>query len=441
MGILTSWLDKQVNARLAQTMKAANMFGEQYRFVGGFAVYPDAQLTTLLEASFNTNIYYYSIIRTITRKFAAPPRYVVKSTTNKGRKALSNAVDNELSQLLAKPNTYQGADEFWEAIAGYYTIAGEAFIWKNRGVLEKGKPVELYVLPPQCIEIVPDPEDIFGVLYYNFNVNGTQIRIEKDDIIHWKTFNPNFDGATREHLRGFNPLQAQAKTITASNDSVDAQVAMMQNGGAKGVLYNETLNNLSPTQETGLRGVVDKKINNKTVKAAVATMQGKWGYLNLGASSIDMQLLEATESTIKALCNANGLPYELFQSDTTFANKEQALIYYVTNVLQPMTASLDNVMTNGLSKDFGGAGDIMTDLSELPEMATLNAKLITAAAAAWWKTPNEKRIMTMDEALLDANMDKIWMPSGMTPIDIAAEPIMPAIDTTLQEGKQWDYYK
>ena len=322
MGILTGWIDKQVNARLQQTLKAANMFGEQYRFIGGFAVYPDAQLTTLLEESFNTNIYYYSIIRTITRKFAAPPRYVVKGEDGmKRRKALSNAVDNELSALLAKPNDYQGADEFWEAICGYYTIAGEAFIWKNRGGLEKGKPVELYVLPPQCIEIVPDPADIFGLLHYRFNVNGTMIKIEKSDMIHWKTFNPNFDGATREHLRGFNPLLAQSKTITASNDSVDAQVAMMQNGGAKGVLYNETLSNLTPTQETQLRGVVDKKINNTSVKAAVATMQGKWGYLNLGSSSIDMQLLDATESTIKALCNANGLPYELFIVD----NKVYAL--------------------------------------------------------------------------------------------------------------------
>lgn len=435
MGIISGWIERKLQQQLEQVLKAANPFGN-LRFVGGLAVYPDNNLEALIEASFNKNIHYYSIIKTITRKFASPPRYVYQ-----GDKKQGEAVTNELSKLLNKPNDYQGADEFWESVIGYYTLTGEAFIWKNRGGVEKGKPLELYSLPPQNIELIPDPNDVFGVLGYNLNLSGTKIPISKEDMIHWKTFNPNFDAATREHLRGFNPLNPQTRTITQSNDAVDAQVAMMQNGGAKGVLYNEDLATLSPTQESQLRGVIDKKINNKEVKAAVAALQGKWGYLNLGLSSIDQQLLEADERTIKALCNANGLPYELFQSDTTFANKESALIYYVTNVLMPMAASLDALFNSKLVPDFGGGMIIKTDFSELPEMAALNAKLVTAAAAAWWKSPNEKRVMTMDEPIKSPAMDMIWIPSGFMPIDQAAEP--PEPDMNMDEAKKLgiDYFK
>jgi len=437
MGILTGWLEKQVNKQLA-ALKAANPFSGSFSVIGGYAIYPDSNLDALIEDSFNTNIHYYSIIKAITRKAASLPRFVYK-----GNKRSGEAITNELSALLENPNSSQGADEFWEGVIGFYVSAGETFIWKNRGGLETGKPLELYCLPPQNVELIPDPEDVYGILGYVLNLNGQRIPLAKEDVIHWKTWNPNFDATTREHLRGFSPLKPQTRTITQSNEAVDAQVAMTQNGGAKGVIYQEELANLSPTQMSQLKDVTDNKLNNKKVKNAVAVMQGKWGYLNLGLSSVDMQLLEADEATLRALCNANGLPPELFQSETTFANKEQAMIFYVTNGLMPMMASLDSKLRTGLVPDFGGGMVVITDFSELPEMAQLNAKLIDAAAKAWWKTPDEKRVMTNDEPLGTPEMKMIWIPSGFMPIDQAATPIEPDLDTETEAAKKngLDYFK
>ena len=56
MGIITGWLEKQVNKQLA-ALKAANPFSGGLRFVGGIAVYPDSNLESLIEDSFNTNIH------------------------------------------------------------------------------------------------------------------------------------------------------------------------------------------------------------------------------------------------------------------------------------------------------------------------------------------------------------------------------------------------
>lgn len=424
MGIINNWLTKALNKQVNDLFKT-NMV-----FMGGTsAVYADSELTKLIDIAFNENIHYYSIIRKITKKFASPPRFVY----TKGGK---DTVENDLSKLLA-----QGGDQLWEAIYGYKVISGEAFIRKNRGGIETGRPLELEVIPSQIVELVPDPEDINGVTGYNIDLGGSKLFVPKEDMIHWKSFNPNFDAQARTHLRGFNPLGPQQRTLTASNEAIDAQVSMMQNGGAKGVLTNESLGSLTQEQESQLRSVINNKINNSKVKAAVAALQGKWSYLNIGSNSVDMQLLDTDEHTIKALCNANGIPYELFQSDTTFANKEQALVFYITNELMPDAASLDSILTKNLAEDFGGGFEIKTDFSELPEMATLNAKLVDAALKAWWKSPNEKRVMTNDEPIESPAMNKVYIPSGYTPIDDVAEPILPEIADDTVKKLGLDYYQ
>ena len=409
--------------------------------LGAHAIYPDSEIETLIEEAFNKNIYYYSIIRTVCRKFASPPRYVM--LPKKERKALrtkaDEMIDNDLSKLLNKPNDYQGADEFWESIMGYYSLTGEVFIWKNRGGFENKPPMELIVVPPQIVEIQPDPQDVWGVLHYWFNLNGVRVEIEKRDIIHWKTFNPNFDASTREHLRGFNPLSAQKRTVTQANDGIDAQVAQMQNGGAKGALYEEGLGSLDEGQEAQLRKTINDKFNSKHVKGAIATLQGKWGYLNLGMSSTDMQLLDATDRAVHALCMANGIPTEIFFPDATHANKEQAMIYYITNTLMPIAQSLDSKLNAELVPEFGGGMYIMTDFSDLPELAYLNARLVDAAAKAWWKTVDEKRAMTGDEPLGTPASQMIFIQQNFIPLDDAAVSIPPGED--LRMPAKGDYYQ
>jgi HK97 family phage portal protein len=422
--IFEKWISKAVEKRVQMTLKAMNFnLGMN---VGIGATYADNQLKNLYDASYNSNVDFYSVIKRIATKFAQLPRYEYRK---KEKKHLDEFItDSELSALLLNPNSVAGADLFFESICSHYLLSGEAFIWKNRGGTEQGKPVELYVIPSQNVEVVADKNDVFGVSGYIFDMDGQRIPIPKEDMIHWKTFNPNFNRYTGEHLRGFSPIQPQKKVLTQSNASTDAMVAMFQNGGAKGVLFNETFDNLDEVQRGQIKDVIDTKINSTRVKSSVATIQGKWSYLDIGKDSVDMQLVEANEMTVKRFCNANGLPYELFQSDTTFANKEQAWMFFITNTLMPLASSLDAEMNRSLIPDFKTNTSIATDFSDLPEMAELKKRGVEAANIAWWITPNEKRKMMMEEPIKDVNMDKIYIPSGFVELTQANMPIGENID-------------
>jgi HK97 family phage portal protein len=398
-----------------------NVIARQPVFIGGVAVYPSNDTSKLIEDTWETNISFYSVIKRITQKFGHLPRYVInEDQKQKRRKALDeNIIEGDLSKLILRPNNYEGQDAFFEKIALQYLLTGEAFVWKNRGGIENGKVIELLVLPSENVNVIPNKENLFAVGGYELQVGGQRIGIPKEDIVHWKTANPCLD-VSGSHLRGFNPLQPQKRTVTQSNDITDASTAMFQNGGARGALYNETMNDLDEIQQSKLKKVIDNKFNSGAkVKSAIATIQGKWGYHNFGSSSVDMQLLEADEQTIKKICNANGLPFELFQSDTTFANKKEAWYFFITNTLMPMAASCDGELTRGLEKDFKelGKGFIHTDFNELPEMQAMMLEKAKTLSGMWELSGNERRMLSGFEARPEKEMDEILVPQNLVKIE------------------------
>ena len=278
------------------------------------------------------------------------------------------ATNTALSMLINNPNPSQGADSFYEGIFSFYALFGEAFIWLNRGGIENGEVLEMYLIPPSKVELVPDPQDLYGVAGYLIDIGGKFTPVPKSDMIHWKSFNPNFDAIDRTHLRGFNPLLPLKRRLQQDNDAMEAAVAMFQNGGAKGVLTNETLDNLSPEQAGQLKSVIDNKINNTAMKAAVATLQGKWAYLDIGKDSVDMQLLDSQDKTMERIAMALGVDPDILVPGQSYSNKEWAQKKFVTDLIMPMCNSLRDELNRVLVPSFKGREYLDFDFSAIPEL-------------------------------------------------------------------------
>lgn len=361
--------------------------------VGNRAIYPDMKADQLIKDGFSGNDAVYTIVSTTSKKFAAVPRGVYKDDQSglkkykaglrrgdvlKVKHAIKSIgeqiLDGDYERLMKRPNPYMGQDSFFEAIYLNKEVLGEAFIWINRGdtpaegdARYKVKPLELYVLPPQHVELIADEADVMGVSGYVLNNSGSRVPLKKEDVIHWRTYNPNYDPVTREHIRGLSPLKAGEKLLTANDSSKDAMVAMFQNDGAKGVIFNETFDSLTPQQRDQVQSVINKKVNNRDVKGAVATLQGKWGYIDLGKSSVDMDLLNAQDMSFSRLCNLFRVSPNLFLAGQTRDNLREARKDLITNKIMPDALSLDDELNRVLSKSFQGQV-FMSDFSTLPEM-------------------------------------------------------------------------
>jgi HK97 family phage portal protein len=427
--------------------------------VKGLPIYPSVNAIRYVNEGYCGNGTIYTIVSTASRKFGYIPRYVYKVTDKNAERQLKaliqqkvykrkdvvalqkkayneQVVDNKFSELLARPNSMEGQDAFYEKIMTYFMTCGEAFIWLNRGDMTDalGQPLdddaanklpiqEMFVMPSQYMKIVGDPDDVWGVLGYIFDQNGKDIPIRKYDIIHWKRSNPKFDAYYRTHMRGLSPLEPGNKLVTQDESATDASVAMQQNDGAKAVMFEKSMSTkMDSVQKSQLEGVINRKVNNRDVKGAVAAIQGDWGMLDLSMSSVDMQLLESQENIFTRLCNMFGVNPMMFLANATYQNINEARKDLITGLILPCAASLRDEMNRVLLPAFGLDKSYThdVDVSNLAELQEDMTQKVTQLAAAWWLTPNQKLEEMNEDKSDDPNMDKVWVQNTLTLMDDAA---------------------
>lgn len=447
-------IDRLFNSILNITKRNESSLTSIVRQFGGMPVYPDPKVERYLEA-YTENAAVYSIVNLAARKFSFIPRYLVKEKDEEQAKSYKRllrqgqflrankvktkaystpqgkATPESLQALLARPNPSYGQDLFYYSIYVSYKICGEAFVWLNRGEIEgmdddaadKLPVLEMYWLPTDLVTIIPDPDDVWGCVGYELDIGGKRAFVRKNDVIHWKTFNPWFDSTTREHLRGLLP--PINKILQQEEDSTDAAVAMYQHGGARGVLTEKSLKNITPTQKAAIEEITAKRINNKDMKSSIANLQGDWAYIDIGKDSVDMQLLDGNDKAFAKLCHAFGVPPGLFLVDQTYENQRSNRKRMLSELIMPDCASFNDEMNRLLLPAFGIKGEkIEPDYSELPEMQEDMKDMITTYKDAP-VTPNEFREAIGYEPINQEGMDVVYTDSSKVEVGMAIQTYEP----------------
>lgn len=430
--------------------------------IGNIAVYPDPNSISFIKQGFSGNSTVFTIVNNISRKFAYLPRYVyevkdptmvrtykhyLKNFDNKKAgdiaklkdifgKAFQTTVVNSggaarMSALLERPNNYEGQDQFFQKLGSYYLTLGEAIVWCNRGTDDEDLPkiegdiLEMYILPPQYMEMVPDPFNVWGSLGWIFNVAGKRIPIDNENIIHIKTPQLDFDGVTRIHQRGLSVLRPGAKKLTEDESAQDASVALNQNQGAKGIAYDQSTV-MNPAKETAVRGVIDRKVNNRDAAGSVAYIQGQLGYIDVAQTSQEMELEERKDNIFDRMCNMWGISPDLFKTGQTYQNLVQARKDLMTNVVIPMACTVNDEFKRVLLPAFGlypVKYTIDIDVNMIIELQDDMVEQVNALVAAWWLTPNERRKEMHQAESDEEGMDDIWIQNTLVRMEDAAQPM------------------
>ena len=161
------------------------------------------------------------------------------------------------------------------------------------------------------------------------------------------------------------------------------------------------------------------------MKSAVAYLPGKHGYLFIGQDAVDMQLLEAQDKTFQRIANLLGANPQLWETQTTFNNVEQARKDLITNAILPDCASYRDEENRILLQAFGLTQDsycIDVDVTDLPELQDDMEKLTARVISNYTLTSNEKREELGFDPMPDTNMDIVFIPNNLIPIEDAAMP-------------------
>lgn len=435
----------------ARIFKPNGRGGGLFSWIGRNEVISDFDQTKAIDEGFNASLWLYAIIGKNARKFASIPRYLYDEKAlnqEKGRKVNyktkayngTQLFDTDLNKLLNRPNEYQGRSEFMKGLFAFYLACGEAFIWLNRGDVSQrldpatgqlvprsdkeidAMPVlEMYVLPSNYVKVYSDPDNVFGITGYALEVAGTKVDIRKNDIIHWRDLNLKFDPASGVHLRGMTRMTPAKSQVQEGKDIAKSSVRMYQNDGAKGLLHSKQgVDEVTPQQESDMRGVVNAKINDNDVKGAVALLMGlELDYIDLARSSVDLDLIKGRVNNSQEMCALYDTPYLLFvPTEATLANLENAKKNWVNDVIIPASKELDDLLNLKLLPAFKmvGVARVGCDHTELPELQQDMNKLVTSLMAAWPVSPNQKLIAMGYEAIDNPLFDEPWIPSGIQPL-------------------------
>lgn len=398
--------------------------------VGSQEVYAPVEQETAISKGFNANTAVYSITKKYAKKAASIERYVEQKETEEPFDDT-----HPLMILLKRPNPNESQSAFFKKVFAFFKICGESFIWLNRGDVTQmvndigelvdrtdkeytSQPVlEMHVIPANHIVIVPDPNDPFTILYYQLR-NRPDVKFRKEDIIHWKDINLEWDEFSRPQLRGMTPLRPGSKTLTADNSFIDSMVRMAQNDGAKGAIFQKIPGKMSPKQQSQVDNVIDNKINNKEIKNQIAALEGEWGFLNFGLTAVDMETLEAREFIYKELCFLLDVPYGFFDSHTPYAEKQLAARDWITNSIKPDCKELDEELQRMLFPAFkltSAQAKICSDFDDLPELQEDKAKLMEWLNKAPL-TGNQRLEALEYQPSDDPDMEVITTSETMTPI-------------------------
>lgn len=398
--------------------------------------------------TYNTHEGIYAIVSMLAQKFSSFPVYVYeikdlqkfaqyKAMNPQGFMSGANlerslmlknlsmeiVVENDLSRLLETPNEYQSLTELLENYYGYKLIFGEGDLYLNTGGVAGGRPLEMQVIPPPMVGVLQKTDDAFGVDGYYIKQGGIPIMmVDRRDLIMWKYFNPVVDDVEYMHLRGLSPLTAAMNILDNSVNAQKASGGMYANNGAKGALFGKSLpRTMSRDQMSAIMTDINERINNTSQKGAVAAIAGDWGYHNFGMTSIDMQLLDAQRLNLQRLCNIYGVPTVLFDAEhTTYNNYESAIKQLIVNKLLPEWKSLRDLLNRQLTPRFAATRGrklyIDFDYTELPEIQKDLKDLNDSVRDAHWLTYNERRAVLRYGARPEPEMNMIYVPSGMQPI-------------------------
>lgn len=339
--------------------------------------------------------------------------------------ALEEIESHPLLDLLDCPNPYMTRIEFFEMTFLHLELAGEAFWAINRDKNGKGKPIELWPLMPNLVQVVADKEKF--VIGYVYTVNGEKLPFAPEDIIHHKYSNPN------DLRRGMSTVQAASRIIDTDTHMADYNRRIFYNGATvDAVLYTD--NKLTDVNWRRLQSQWKDQYSGTQNAHRTAILENGLKYAPMALNNKDLDFLKGMEFNRDMILALFGVPKSLLGMDASMsrANAETAEYVFAKHKARPKMLRLTTRITEDLAIQFGD-NIIVSFTDPVPDDKEFLLKekqtSLGTNAALGWRTINEVREEDGDDSIEGG--DELWISGTMLPISRAAEePEDEPTDTT-----------
>ena len=423
-----------------------------FKYVTRYApIYIDDDPQSYIDDGYSINSDVYAIIGHITSAMSSVPPivYEVKNqkqagqyrrlkhasryqasaeVINKGlelkEEAFEEVPESDLAKLIERPNPLQAFPEFVENVIGFKLITGNSYV---HGVeLTDKRFGEMWVLPSQYTRLKADPSFETLITAYILEIYGQfSHEIPPETVMHLKYWNPDYS-TSGSHLYGMSPLKAARTVLTASNDGKTAMSRSFRNMGAEGMIFPDDpdVDSLTPVQQSQIEEFFKQKGGPENYKSKLVT-SAKMGWQPFGMSPVDLEIIEASKSTQRDLCNIFKFPSVLLNDpdSKTFANHKEARKQLWLDVCIPELERLYSELNRWLLPRFPDKNYFIDyDVSGVEALQENMSEKSTWLHNAWTLTPNEKRQELGYEAVKNPLFDEPYIPMGIHPLSESGLP-------------------
>ncbi|QNE38984.1 phage portal protein [Hymenobacter sp. NBH84] len=354
------------------------------------------------------------IIRYILR-FASQIPWKVWELDAKGKpaKLLEN---HEVTNRLWNPNDKESTGELIYKLGLSLLTEGNAYLWANR--VSGNRIGALWSLPPSKVEIIGGGwrEYVTGYRYYKSD--GTYENLKAEDVMHLK-----YISAT-DSKYGSSPMAAAIKLIVAAESGTDLRAKHNQNGGPQGILFHDDPNSepLDAAAANSIKAKIKSFFSPRRALYDIPYSDAKLGYLKVGSSSADLNLIEAARFDKNAICDIYSFPTQLLSAaeGTTYSNVGEASKGLYTKCIIPLLRQIQEKLNRFLTDKFIKAGEniyVDFDTSLIPELQEDKKDLSVWIDKAWYLTANEKRELMGYQKINEELMDTVLIPKNLGPVD------------------------
>lgn len=446
---------------LAARLIGKNAFNQAFfQFWGGGYTHYDVNNRAYLDKGYNHNPDVFACINQMATKTASVP-YCVKTIEDKKSYSKLRQLDNatkglhsfvqkmqksfletkayseeELPFPLEVPNATQSWIEVFALYKTYMKTIGNCYFYilSPSDGINKGVPMQLYVLPAHLMQIVlKTGANMLGIespiSHYILIEGNGMIKFEVEDVIHIKYPNPNFD-LNGEHLYGMSPLRSALRNIQSQNDAIDLNIKTLQNGGAFGFIHAK--NGQTPLTEPQAQSLKERLVEMDRSPERLSRIAGssaEVGFTRISLTTDELKPFDYLQWDRKTICNVLIWPDELLGNDGKASlgstDTNQARKQAITDNILPDLKLLEEPFANRFIRKFKGYENsvIEWDVTELPEMQT-DMKEMSETLNMLPITPNEFRKAFKYESLTDDGMDVVWLNTGKQRIDDVSPGVM-----------------
>ena len=392
---------------------------------------------------YKSNAEVYSIVRKIVDKASFAPMYVYEDNgEEKSRryKSCKKSIDkvehakyniyrakaldfvpdnNDLAQLIERPNENQSWNELIELMRIFYFVQGEAFLYRETAE-DSDIALSLHVVPANLMEPVFGGTLDSPITGWKLNLLTGSIRtLDAKDVFQIKMANPEFD-AMGGQLRGMSPLQAGQKYLQLDDTAVKAWLNSTINEGAKGIVSAAAQDyKLWPTPEQAQKidEKIDEKINGFENKNRVIYANMPLKYDAIGLSPQALAIIDGLKYSNVKLCDLWGVPPVLFDPNPTYQNMKEARERFVNEVIIPYLNKEEKALNRWLVQPFIKRDKrnyvLDYDTSVYDE---LKLDLEERKSLAEYLSINEMRVLEGWEELEGDAANQVFVASGKVPL-------------------------